>query len=405
MSQRTVNALVHVVRTLWIGTLIFVAVKSFVTLDRHSVYPDYAAAARDWPTDGPFESMVSFQYLPYFSDLLAPFAALPNWLGALSWGTLTFALYATGLRAFLTLDPPDGRPNGAGRQLALACGILIGCGSFANHQANVLVAGCWLWAAVAVRKQQWWAAAVLFALPMFKMYTLAPGLVFAALYPRQLGLRLAAVVAALLALPFAFHSAAVLGYRFDKMTEYLVSGEHYRKFPYQTLYEAWRLYVGDVRASWLLPVQALAGLAVPLLLVRLRRAGAPGAEVERHGLFLGATWCISFGPSIEPQTYLVAAPAIGWWLASCAFGPRPNRVAVAGLAVVAVLAGSPLYSFGPGVRDALIPYKIPFLALAALHLGLLYTVRVQTRAREMMSRGAAGVGVPVPSAVAPVVSG
>lgn len=375
--------LVHLVRTLWVGVFVYVVVKAAVTPYRHSVYPEYALAACEWPADGEFASIVSIQYLPYFGDLLAAFAVLPDRLGAAVWGAVIVAAYAGGLRAYLTVDPPGG---GVAWQVALAVGLLVGCGSPANLQANVLIVACYLWAAVAVRGRWWWTAAVLFALPMFKLYTLAPGLVFAALYPRQLGLRLAVAVAGLLALPYVSHPAAAVGHRYHTLLAYLTGGDHYELFSYQTLYEAWRRYVGGVNAKWLLPVQAAAGLAVPLVLWKLRKGGAAAADVERNGLFLTLTWCVSFGPSIEPQTYLLAAPAVGWWLARCSFGPRPHCGAAVALLLVAAVAGSPLFAV-PAVRTALIPARVPFFALAAVHVGMLYVVRVRSRA----IRGAAAV--------------
>lgn len=377
MTERADRVLVHVVRTLWVGVFVFTAIKAVASPNRHSVYPEYAQAAREWPTAGEFEAVVAYQYLPYFGDLFAPFAALPDRLGALAWAVTIFAVYAAGLRAFLRQNGL----HGPGYQLALACGLLVGCGSPVNLQANVLVVACWLWAVVAVRRERWWLAAALFALPAFKIYTLATALVFVAIYPRQLGVRLAVAVGGLLALPFAFHPAVAVNHRIATLIPYLASGDHYERFSYQTLYEAWRMYVGDVQAAWLLPVQASLGLAVPLVVLRWRRNGATEEAVERTGLFLGMTWCVSFGPSIEPQTYLIAAPALGWWLARFAFGPRPNRLAATALAVVVALAGSPIYGIGPFVREALIPTRVPFLAMATLHLAALYAAWAQGSAR------------------------
>ncbi len=356
-------------RALWIATFVFVVVKAAVAPHKHSMYPSYAQTTREWVSSGPFASIHTVQHLPYFSDLVAPFALLPDRIGASGWALVVFAVYAAGLRAFLAIHPPALPTGGAGTQLALLCGLLVGGGSLANHQSNVLIAGCWLWAAVAVHRGRWWWAAALFAIPGFKIYTLAPALVFAALYPRQLGGRLAAAVAATFAVPYLLHPAAAVNYRFEALAGYLTSGDHYRIFQFHTLYEAWRTYVGPIEARRLLPAQALAGLAVLPALWRMRRAGRSEPDVQRTGLFLACVWCVSFGPSIEAPTYLLAAPAFGWWLGRSAMGPHSSRLAAVLVASVISLAGSPLYSLEPAIRRTLTQYQVPFLAISAFYLG------------------------------------
>jgi len=360
---------------LWVGVFLFVVIKAIAAPAKHSVYPVYAQSAREWVSAGPFTSIISIQHLPYFADLVAPFAALPDRIGAAGWAVFGFLAYATGLRAFLAIHLPDAATGRTSSQTALLCGLLVGSGSLANHQSNVLIVGCWLWAMVAVRSRWWWSAAALMAISAFKMYTLAPTLVLAALYPRQLSGRLAVTIAAVLALPYVFHPAAAVEHRFLAMVEYLCGGDHYRIFHYQTLYETWRQYIGPVEVRWLLPLQALAGIVIPLLVWAFRRSGGSYAEAERHGFFLACVWCVSFGPSIEPQTYLLVAPTLGWWLASCL---RQNRAAAIAVVVVIGLAGSPVYSLGPAVRDAIIGSKLPFIAMMIFYFGLIASLVQRT---------------------------
>jgi hypothetical protein len=357
------------VKLLWVCVFVFIVVKASVSPVRHSVYPGYALSVNDWISSGTHQSLNSIQHLPYFSDMMAPFAALPNWLGCACWAALGFLTYATGLRAFLAIHSPDNRSDGRASQIALVCGLLVGVGSLHNNQSSVLILGCWLWAAVAVHRQKWWLAAALFAVPAFKMYTLAPALVFVALYPRQLLGRFTLCVSALVMLPFVLHPAATVIHRHELMVTYLTDGHHYKTFPFLTLYEAWKFYVGDISAGRLLPVQVLAGLAVPLTLLSLRRKGVSRAEIETHGLLLASVWCVSFGPSIEPHTYFLAAPALGWWIGRSACGPRPAPLVVAALIVVVMLSGSFLYSVG-ALREPLARYKIPFFGMTVFYLSL-----------------------------------
>ena len=152
--------------------------------------------------------MSPFQYLPYFSDLLAPFELATN--RGLLLGRDAAGHLCNRVGAFVSHFPVTQSPNPACREVVFLSGLLIGSGSLANHQANVLIIGCWLWGAVAVHKGRWWTAALLFALPGFKIYTWTAGLVFASLYPRKLAGRFAIVVLGLLGLPFLFHPAAAV---------------------------------------------------------------------------------------------------------------------------------------------------------------------------------------------------
>ena len=371
MALSRAELLKRVVLTLWVGTFVFIAVKSVATPTKRTMYPHYAETAREWISEGQFTSIISYQYLPYFGDLMAPFAAMPDGLGSPCWAILCFVVYGTGIRAFLRVHAPESGPAGVGRDLALLCGLCVGCGSLSNGQSNLLIIGSWLWAAVAVRDRRWWAAAFLFALPMFKMYTLVAGLVFAFLYPRQLAGRLAVCVGVLLALPFLFHPDAAVWHRHETALAYLTGGDHYRIFNFQTLYEAWLVCIGPIDPARLLPVQALAGLAVPLVLALRRWRGADHAELEKRGLFLTAMWCVSFGPSIEPQTYILVAPALGWWLARCVAGPRPSRVGAAFVTAAVIMAGSPLYTFFRTQTGEATNTKLPWAAMALCHLAFL----------------------------------
>jgi hypothetical protein len=361
-------------RALWVGVIVLVAGKAFFAPASHSVYLGYEQSATDWPLSGPFRSLNSIQHLPYFSDLMAPFAACPLRYGELAWALVLLTIYAGGLLAFLNRFPVTGDPERpfAGRGLALLVTLLVGGGSLMNHQSNTLIVGCWLWGAVAVRGKRWWLAAFLFAVSGFKLYSLAVGLVFAALYPRQLAPRFAAVLVGLLALPCLFHPTDAVAYRLTTLVSYLTTGAHYKMFTgYVTLYETWRRYVGPVDAANLLPIQAGLGAAVPVVLWLLRRRGVPAAQLERHALFLASVWCVSFGPSIEPHTYLLAAPMIGWLTARCFQGDRPSLKLGAPLLVLALLAGSPLTALSPGLRDFAHGSKVSCVGMMALYLALL----------------------------------
>ncbi len=299
-------------RLLIIALFSFVALKSLVAPGRNSVYPEYSQAGLDFWSAEPL-SFVAQQYLPYFSLAMSPLALLPDRVGQTLWAVGTLALYLTGLRAFFlacVLPSIRGADEGRCWLVFLLCGMCVGMSSLANQQANALIAGLLLWGGVFVRRGQWWPAAACLALPMFKVYPLALGLVYAALHPR-LAWRLAAVAAALMAVPFLALPPASAAERYLWIVEYMREGVHSLRFHLVGVRE-WLGQLGvELSPAEFLPIQALAGGMIPLLLLASRE----GEEArERRAFILTCLWFVTFGPSVEGPTYLLAAPALGWLL-------------------------------------------------------------------------------------------
>jgi hypothetical protein len=361
-SSRTAR----IIDAAWIVMAVFVAIKAFASPNRHSTYPGYRLTATGWVSSGELPSMNCHQYLPYFGDLMAPFAALPDRIGAPAWALVGFLLYAFGFRRFIADHSPDEQTSAT----MLAVGLLPGFGSLVNHQANVLVIGCWLLAAVEARRERWWLTAIWLAIPGFKLYTLAMAGVFAVLYPRPLIARLAITISAILMMPFLFHSSDAVIYRLSTMWTYITEGDHYRIFPYQTLFEFWQRYVGSVEAKRFLPIQAFVGISIPVSLSICQRLGHDRNELLRSALFLTSLWCVSFGPSIEPHTYLLAAPALGWGLANAV--RNQSVIAIVGISVTIASAGSPIYTLGQAIRLFLSTNKIPFVLVTSMFLIALF---------------------------------
>lgn len=369
MTPNGLHGLKYVTRSLWMGLIIFILVKCLAFPDKKTVYTNYARSAFDWPATGPFDTLQSYQYLPYFSDLIRPLAELPNRYGSAIWGVLIFALYGLGLRVMVRDYPPAEPPREQlGRHLVFIGGILVGSNSIINNQANLLIIGCWLLGVGAVQRERWWLAAMLFALPMFKLYTLVLGLVFAALYPRPLIVRLLLMVVLVNAVPVMLHGVEPVLHRLVTMTDYMTSGTHYRMFDYQSLHEIWMTYIGPIASGQVLPIQAAMGLLVPLLLLGFKWAGGSRTEVNYAALFLTTLWCVSFGPSIEMETYFLIGPVVGWWLAHFATRRPPRWLGLLGLFVVIGFLGSPLNGLLAGVRGTISQARLPFLVAAMLYI-------------------------------------
>jgi hypothetical protein len=290
-------------RTILLGFLVVVAVKAMLSPARHSVFPEYADAGRDIWADEPL-GFVARQYLPYFSIAMTPLAVLPERLGCLLWTVLNLLVYFTGLRAFQRTFVPR-------EQVAtfLAVSLLVGLSSLWNQQANTFIIGCLLWGSVAVVRQRWWLAAVCLGLPAFKFYPLALGLVDAVFAPRLAG-RLALVILALVLLPTLFLGIEETWTRYAWIAEYAAEGVHALRFNLVGVRELLARHGYDFEMCSFFWIQAFTGALIPLVLV----ASSPEDRV-RGGFLLTSLWFVTFGPSVEAQTYLLAAPALGLLLA------------------------------------------------------------------------------------------
>src|SRR5262249_1050795 len=130
-------------------------------------------------------------------------------------------------RTFLVRFSAD---NGPSRPWVFLVVLVIGLGSLANNQSNILITGCLLWGAIAIRDTRWWPAAVWLAVPGFEMYPLALGLLYAGLFPRGFGWRFWWAVGAILAAPYLFPPPAVVSASYAGVFDYVVSSPHSRTY-------------------------------------------------------------------------------------------------------------------------------------------------------------------------------
>jgi hypothetical protein len=290
----------------------FVAVKCVVAPGRASVYEEYAQAGLDFWSGEPV-SFVARQYLPYFSLAMSPLALLPDWLGQLTWALASLAVYLSGLHAFFracVLPSLPGADEGRAWLAFLACGLGVGLSSLSNQQANTLIIGLLLWGSAFARGGMLWPAAACLVLPMFKAYPLALGMTLAVFRP-HLAWRLGLLAAALLALPFLALPPAAAAERYQWIADYMSEGAHSLRFHLVGAREWLEQQGVSLSPGEFLPIQAAVGALIPLV---LWLGGEGEAARERRAFVLVSLWFVTFGPSVEGPTYLLAAPALGWLL-------------------------------------------------------------------------------------------
>ena len=297
----------------WALFVVVVIVKCLLAPHVHSVYPEYAAAGRIWWFPG--NEANPGVYGPFFGQLIGPFCALPNELGGALWYVFSFLVFLSGLYKFLKRVLPELNNKTISIFFLLVpwCGIA----SLYNGQANLILAGCFLWATVAILADRWWLAGFALAVPVgIKAYPIAVAMIFIGLYPKKLLPKFILALIVLLCLPFVFHKPDFVLQRYEIWLHYLTSGTRYS--------DANWVYV-DLRAflaRWLvtisprnyIPVQVITGLLVGLCVYIRRRSSQSKQQTLLYAYILTSIWLVLFGPASEEATYLLVSPAVCWLL-------------------------------------------------------------------------------------------
>jgi len=346
----------------WMIVCAALLVKNAVSPNSHSVYPQYAQAARALAGDGA-GSIYSVQHLPFFADLVYPFSMFADSVGSVLWLLTSLAVLVTGLQAFFARIRPDGVDAWPWMYLVV---LVIGLVSLANNQSNIIITGCLLWGAVAVHDRRWWLAAACLAVPGFKMYPLALGMLYAALFPRRFAWRFAFAVGLTLAIPYVFHPAAAVSGRYADVFAYVTGSPHSQTYVLMNARDfliRWGLPIGPKLFVF---VQALTGISILRLMVYCRRRGISDDQIVWNGFMLTSLWFVTFGPSVESQTLLLAAPAIAWiFVKTWAQSPR-SAAAVACAAALVVIGPLQTSLFGLAAQRAVAGAKVACPVLFAV---------------------------------------
>lgn len=336
----------------WIAITIIAGIKLAAAPLKHSVFPVYIAGVTDWLEGKPVyverPGLDLYRYpppsLPMFA-LLKPLglslgSALWTWAGAAGLFAATEALRKKILPGG---DTWNDRQVGAFRLAVL----LMAARSLWNAQANTMV-GALLFAGLALAVHRPLGASVSFALALFLKPTVLPIVLLPGVLKPSLAAMTAAsgaVLAAALSLPMTEQGAEL----WRQWVEHGRASAGERRVAFR---DGWAALVAVEAASrgslpeldapyprWWLPVSAvLAGLALARCLIPRGRVDARG-RIAQAGL-LGTAWLLLMGPAIEPPTYLLMGPWLGWALAG-GTGTRLPLVALACGVSSLILPGTP----------------------------------------------------------------
>ena len=350
---------------LWTAVLLVVLVRAGIFPERNSVFRLFQRAGARWLAgERLYPGVGEFLYSPLAAAAFAPFALLPAGLAGVLWRLGSAVAYLLATTALLRRSWANGgvAPGAGARAAGLLTLLALSLGNFNNGQASPVVIALLIGATLAVGAQRWgWAAAAIAAATFFKVYPLAVGLLLVALYPRQLGWRLA------LALLVGFGLSLLLrgpAYGLEQYRGWFIClGADHRRVdgPFGVWRDAWlllRLARVPITVSQYAVVQLTAGAAVAAFCVWGQRVkGWTGVRLHFAAFALGCGWITLFGPSTEAATYIFLAPALAYAVAVVVSGraeamPRAARVtlwAAFGLLVAAEMLGA----WVPTVRRSL----------------------------------------------------
>lgn len=278
------------------------------------VFAEAARAFRE-QRDAYADSEGGYRYPPACSALLVPFELCGPRLGSILWRIVNFAAVFAGVAAALRAGFPLAlrRAERALFWLLLASTQLA---SLNNGQANSLILGLLLLATVGQwRGRDAGPAAAIADSAVLKVYPFAYGMVLGVLRPRLL-LWLVPILALALALPFALRDPAYVWEQHRALFAKLAHED--RTMDLANAYRDLRLLAAalgvTIPGAMFLSLQALGGLAIVVLCLRLRAVGAAGERVL-HVAF-GLTMChfMLLGPATELATYALLGPTLAWGL-------------------------------------------------------------------------------------------
>jgi len=336
---------------IWLVAMAAVGGRAILAPHRHTVYPIYSSAARDWLAGENVYDAVPrydpFRYSPIAAVGFVPLSFLPDLPADLIWRLISLTVFLFALTLWGTANA-----LAAGRDTCLLwlCAFPLALGSFANGQANLIVAGLILLAGVAAIGDRWtWAVIAVAAAGFLKLYPFALGFLFLLIAPRKFGPRFVIALLIGLALPLLFQRPEYVlqqyrlwlaQLRIDDRT--IITGAD-RSCEDALL--LCRLYQLRIDPSVYRVLQLIAGGLIGLLATAGRYAGWQSDRLIIRIVDLSCLWMLLFGPATEACTYVLMGPLLAIRCAKSLHNriggvDRTITIAAFVLCIIAIVAGA-----------------------------------------------------------------
>ncbi len=278
-----------------------------------TVTPAYREASLRWWAGETLypDQLAGFVYLPQFAIGFSPIAWLPFSPGEALWRVLTIGTLALGVRRLArAIEPHVGMDTFF---LLTVFTLPLAWGAARNGQTNLPLCASFIFLADALQRRQWTIAALWACLALvLKPIAVVPILLAAPLFPR-FALRMGLALPVLAALPFVFGRpqyvvASYAGF-VDMFRASSVTPSEGALF--SDVFRMLRTFgvIVDERAALALRVLAGAATFGLALLIRRSQSHAMAAIMIAP---LSAAYLLLFSPRTENNTYVLAAPFIGW---------------------------------------------------------------------------------------------
>jgi hypothetical protein len=258
---------------------------------------------------------LGFNYLPTFVPLYMPFKALPMPIGEILWRWLAALCIAHALWQLMRIQV---RPASARGYLLLSLATLpVSLGALQMGQANIWIAASLFQAAAALSRDRWWIAALWLSLGFaVKPIMLAP-IGLAMLRSPRMWVPMAALLAAVIALPFTLAPTAYVWSQYaDSWRNLTDSCAQVTTHRFADINGLLRTLGTELSGSWSVLARAAFGAALAAILLARGHRLTPGSW-SFAWLALGAGYVLLCNPMSEANSYCmfgVPAALLAWQL-------------------------------------------------------------------------------------------
>ena len=367
---------------LWLLITIIAATKLAAAPYKHSVFPVYVAGVSDWLAGNHVyverEGIDLYRYPPPSLPIFSLFYPWHISVGVILWtivGSLGLYLSAEQLR--IKILPGGLHWNNKQLGLYRFMVLLLAGRSLWNAQANTHV-GALLIGGLAIGPTRVWLGAILTAMSLFLKPTIISIPMLALVQrPRQIAALVAAAmgIGLILSGPWSAANNAL----WKEWVEHGLASAGERRAAFRDAWSAALAIVASLSgkipnletpypAGWL-------GLSGVLALTALATTLLFGQKLKRQSVitlaaFLGTAWFLLVGPAIEPPTYLLIGPWIGWALINRKMGyPQLPLIATIMILISFGFSGTPttaLLAWTPALLPLSVALLIPWY-LKAIH--------------------------------------
>lgn len=340
-----------------------------------SLDPLYRDAVDSWfAGEAVYRGSGGFNYLPPAILVYLPFSELPQPYGQILWRLIAASLLGSGLWMLMGLQERPRRERG---MLLLSCiSLPLMLGALQTGQANALLAGALLHAAVGLQRRQMWRTAAWLTFGVALKPILIAPIGLAVLMTPALLLPLLVLGSAWIALPFVGMNAetVLLQYRLS-LANITDSCAHVTEDRFADINGLLRGFGTFLEQPASTVVRALAGALCAVSVLAVRRRHGIGPASVRYWLVMSTGYLMLCNPMSEANSYVMFAVPMAlacWhWLGEGESTTDPRRAGLwfgwCGIALLLLMGvGSELLR--PVCGNA---FDLRLMPLAALALMLL----------------------------------